>query len=96
MNKRFPRFCPSCQSALQVKNLACSHCSTSVEGVFELPVLACLSEEDQLFVLNFIKSSGSLKEMAGQLKLSYPTVRNMLDDVIERIVALEKKQDYEH
>lgn len=95
MNKRFPRFCPSCQAPLQVKNLSCSHCSTSVEGFFELPVLARLNEEDQNFVLAFMKSSGSLKEMASHLKLSYPTVRNMLDEIIERITNLEKPQSHE-
>jgi hypothetical protein len=29
--------------------------------------------------------SGSLKDMANKLKVSYPTVRNKLDDLIEKI-----------
>jgi hypothetical protein len=32
-----------------------------------------------------VKASGSLKEMAGILKVSYPTVRNRLDDVISKL-----------
>jgi hypothetical protein len=53
--------------------------------VFDLPGLARLSTENQDFILQFIKSSGSLKEMAKLLKLSYPTVRNRLDEIIEHI-----------
>jgi hypothetical protein len=53
-------------------------------------VLLLLSAEEQDFVLSFIKHSGSLKEMANQLKLSYPTVRNRLNDIIEKIKSYEK------
>jgi hypothetical protein len=61
-----------------------------VTGSYELPVLLLLSAEEQDFVLSFIKYSGSLKEMANQLKLSYPTVRNRLNDIIEKIKSYEK------
>jgi hypothetical protein len=53
--------------------------------MFDMPRLAKLSTEEQDFILQFIKVSGSLKEMAKLLKLSYPTVRNRLDEIIERI-----------
>jgi hypothetical protein len=90
MAKTFPLNCPSCQSGLKVKSLQCSHCGTSVDGMFPLPPLASLSATDQLFALNFIKYSGSIKEMAKHLNLSYPTVRNMLDDIIERVKTIEE------
>jgi hypothetical protein len=73
-----------------VKSLKCTCCETEVIGNYELPVLLLLSAEEQDFVLSFVKHSGSLKEMAGQLKLSYPTVRNRLNDVIEKIKSYEK------
>ena len=50
-----------------------------------MPDLAALSVEDQVFVCDFVKASGSLKEMAALLKVSYPTVRNRLDDVISKL-----------
>jgi hypothetical protein len=53
--------------------------------LYPLPVLARLSTEEQDFILRFVKSSGSLKDMAKQLSLSYPTVRNLLDDIIKKI-----------
>jgi hypothetical protein len=85
IKKTLPHVCPSCQSALKVTSLACDACETTVSGSFELPLLAKLSATDLQFVLDFVKSSGSLKVMAQQLGLSYPTVRNMLDDIIQKI-----------
>jgi hypothetical protein len=77
-----------------VKSLICERCQTEIQGQYELPTLARLSTDDQGFILEFIKASGSLKKMAGLLRLSYPTVRNRLDEIIERIeLAEESKQD---
>ncbi|MFR2062807.1 MAG: DUF2089 family protein [Alistipes sp.] len=44
------------------------------------------------FILDFVKSSGSLKEMARKLGLSYPTVRNRLDDIIAQIQTIENNE----
>ncbi|MGI6718830.1 MAG: DUF2089 family protein [Bacteroidales bacterium] len=85
-----PISCPSCKAQLKVKLLQCENCETEVSGLYELPVLAQLSDEDQKFILQFVKNSGSIKDMAAELKLSYPTVRNMLNEIIERIKNYEK------
>ncbi|MDD2255813.1 MAG: DUF2089 family protein [Bacteroidales bacterium] len=85
-----PTQCPSCQEQLNVTCLKCAHCGTEVHGVYDLPLLARLTEADQQFVLRFVKSSGSLKEMATQMKLSYPTVRNLLNEIIQKINDDEK------
>lgn len=87
--RRFPVDCPSCGHGLQARRFACSQCSTIVEGAFALPLLLRLSPEDQEFAINLIKASGSLKEMARQYGVSYPTVRNRLNDLIERIETLQ-------
>jgi len=83
--KSLPCICPSCQSVLAVKSLVCSECQTEVSGRFDLPQLAVLPATDQQFILEFVKSSGSLKDMAQKMGLSYPTVRNLLDDLITRL-----------
>jgi hypothetical protein len=83
--KKLPHLCPSCDNPLKVTSLACESCQTTVSGSFDLPMLAQLSLEDLKFALDFVKSSGSLKIMAQQLGLSYPTVRNLLDDIITKI-----------
>lgn len=88
-----PVSCPSCQSALVVSQLSCANCATVISGKYSLPILLQLSKEEQEFVIEFFLSSGSLKKMAEQLGISYPTVRNKLDDTIEKVQKLiqEKK-----
>ena len=68
-----------------MRRLRCERCETEVEGSYNLPALASLAQEDQEFIVDFVKASGSLKEMAGLLKVSYPTVRNRLDEIIENL-----------
>lgn len=85
-----PTYCPSCHAQLKVKCLKCENCQTEVNGSYDLPVLALLSSDDQQFILHFVKNSGSLKEMASEMKLSYPTVRNLLNDIINKIGTYEK------
>jgi hypothetical protein len=90
---KVPSYCPACDKRLLVKRLQCPSCETSVEGIFELPVLVQLSPSDLSFLLKFIKSSGSLKEMAKLTGHSYPKVRNTLDDIIREIEKLENLQE---
>jgi hypothetical protein len=89
--KRLPTSCPSCGGTLAVKRMHCESCETEVEGLYPLPVLAGLSAEDQEFIIEFIKASGSLKDMASLLCVSYPTVRNRLDDIISKVKRSEPK-----
>lgn len=53
--------------------------------------MADLEDEDISFIRNFILASGSLKEMAGQYKVTYPTVRLRLDRLIQSIQMSESK-----
>lgn len=87
-NPKLPIACPSCSGSLNVSQLSCPSCSTQVSGNFPLPVLLRLSAEEQSFVLQFFLSGGSLKEMASQIGVSYPTMRNRLDDLIDKVKQL--------
>lgn len=87
--KILPVNCPSCGGMLTVKNLSCPACETQIDGNFDIPVLSRLEATEQQFILSFVKHSGSLKQMARELSLSYPTVRNRLDDIISRLQGLE-------
>lgn len=89
--KILPIICPSCQGILEVNRLVCNSCETSVEGIYNLPLLAQLPAEDQDFILKLIQASGSLKELAGLYGISYPTVRNRLDSLIEKISLIKEK-----
>ncbi|MEG0808492.1 MAG: DUF2089 family protein [Alistipes sp.] len=70
----------------------CNSCDTHIDGDYTLPVMMQLAVADQQFVLDFVKSSGSLKEMAQKLGLSYPTVRNRLDDIIFQLNKFESDE----
>lgn len=80
--KRLPKICPSCGSVLRVRSMYCHACDTQIEGDYMLPPLMRLTEEEQRFVTDFVMCSGSLKEMAARMGVSYPSVRNRLDEII--------------
>jgi hypothetical protein len=53
----------------------------SIEGNFELPPLARLNMEDQIFVAAFVKSHGSIKDMEQLYGVSYPSIKNRLNRI---------------
>jgi hypothetical protein len=53
----------------------------------EHPLFA-LSEEDRDFIVRFVLASGSLKDLAREYGVSYPTLRGRLDRLIARLTAL--------
>ena len=53
----------------------------SIEGSFELPPLARLPAEEQVFIMAFVRSHGSIKEMERLFGISYPTVKNRLNRI---------------
>lgn len=50
----------------------------AVEGSFELPQLARMSLEDQVFITAFVRCHGSIKEMEQIFGVSYPTIKSRL------------------
>ena len=61
--------------------MVCRPCGVMMEGEFEVPALARLSLEDQLFVVAFIRHHGSIKKMESLFGVSYPTVKNRLNAI---------------
>lgn len=61
----------------------------AVEGSFELPQLARLSAEDQVFVTAFIQSHGSIKDMERLFGVSYPTVKARLNRIAASLEFVE-------
>lgn len=53
----------------------------AIEGAFALPELARLSLEDQVFVVAFLRSHGSIKEMEQTFGVSYPTIKARLNRI---------------
>src|SRR5438132_8182918 len=63
---------------ITVERVRLSATGIAIEGDFELPQLARLSVEDQVFVTAFVRSHGSIKEMEQVFGISYPTVKSRL------------------
>ena len=53
----------------------------AIEGRFELPPLAQLAAEDQIFVAAFVRCHGSIKQMEQFFGVSYPTIKNRLNRI---------------
>ena len=70
-----------------VERVRVEETGVAVEGSFALPPLACLSQDEQVFVAAFVRSHGSIREMERLFGISYPTVKNRLN-------ALSKKLDF--
>lgn len=54
--------------------------------------VAGLTEEDWQFIKRLLLASGSLKDVAGQYGISYPTVRIRLDRLIEKVRILDDQK----
>ena len=65
--------------------MACPNCRVAVDAEFADQPLGRLPVEHQRFIEIFVLAGGSLKEIAAQAGVSYPTVRNRLDKVIEQL-----------
>ena len=61
----------------------------AIEGAFELPQLAQLSSEDQVFITAFVKAEGSIKEMERVFGISYPTVKSRLARIGQKLEFVE-------
>jgi len=66
---------------VRVERVRVLRTGVAIEGSFELPQLARLSIEDQVFVIAFVRSHGSIKEMERTFGVSYPTIKSRLNRI---------------
>ncbi|MBI9106249.1 MAG: DUF2089 domain-containing protein [Spirochaetales bacterium] len=64
-----------------------------IEGNFQLPPLAELSMDDQIFTAAFIKTHGSIKQMEAIFGISYPTVKNRLNSIGNKLDIVDVAVD---
>ncbi|MFZ5899568.1 MAG: DUF2089 domain-containing protein [Bacillota bacterium] len=96
MKYRMPHRCPVCGHELLISSLTCNHCQTLLKGNFTSCKFCKLPVEQQEFIGVFIKCRGNIKDVERELGISYPTVRNRLDGVIESLgFKVEKAVDGE-
>ena len=74
---------------IRVERVKMTRTGIALEGEFELPPLAQITAEDQVFVMAFIQASGSIKEMEKVVGISYPTVKNRLKRIADLLPLTE-------
>jgi hypothetical protein len=77
--------CPVCEGELTVTRLHCDTCDTVIEGRFANSVFAGLTPEQIDFIETFVRCEGKITRMEDEMALSYPTIRNRLQDVIRAL-----------
>jgi hypothetical protein len=92
-----PTVCPFCGGEVHVTHLYCRECDSHIEGHFAVNALSNvkpeyqafferfvskLSEEQLSFVETFVRCEGRINRMETELGLSYPTIRNRLNEVV--------------
>jgi hypothetical protein len=70
---------------LVVERVRLAEKDIAIEGNFELPQLARLSSEDQVFITAFVRSHGSIKEMERIFGVSYPTIKSRLTRIADSL-----------
>jgi hypothetical protein len=90
--KKMPIDCPSCGERLSISKMNCHACGTEVSGDYDIPHLMRLAPHEIEFAEAFIVAGGSLKEMARLMGASYPKVRNLLDEIIDKLKCMEDRQ----
>jgi hypothetical protein len=77
--------CPVCDGELTVTRLHCETCDTSIEGRFANGAFAGLAPEQLDFIETFVRCEGKITRMEDEMALSYPTIRNRLQEVIRAL-----------
>jgi hypothetical protein len=79
--------CPVCGGELVVTRLYCMDCNTTIEGHFaaEHTPFGKLTPEQMNFLLTFVKCEGRLNRMEEEMKLSYPTLRSRLTEIVRAL-----------
>ena len=82
--------CSSCGQSMTITRVECTGCSISMQGEFEVGPLGRLTPEDQVFVQAFLRHHGSIKKMESLFGVSYPTVKNRLNAIADRLEGRER------
>ena len=71
--------------AFEVERVCLKGSGIAIEGPFELPPIAQLDGDDQVFLAAFVRSHGSIKRMEEWFGVSYPTIKSRLNRLAARL-----------
>lgn len=95
MEKDLISHCPRCSEKLIATRLVCKKCDLELTGDFVLSNFDYLSNDELQFVMNFLKSQGSLKALQEYTGMSYPAVKKKLADVLSKLGINNKNEKIE-
>lgn len=81
--------CPACGGPLVITEIQCANCHLKMQGEFKPGLFSSLSEDQLTFVRAFLRVRGNLSEMEKVLGVSYPTIRNKLDEINQTLERAE-------
>lgn len=82
MKYQVPGKCCICGGEITITHFTCKQCGTKTEGEFT-PCKFCKLDKDQLELVEaFLRCRGNIRDVEKELGLSYPTIRNRLDEVL--------------
>ena len=76
-------------SPLVIERVRVPEKQIAVEGEFTVPDLARLSLDDQVFVIAFLRSHGTIKDMEQTFGVSYPTIKARLNRISSQLEFVE-------
>ena len=88
-----PGGCPSCGGRLQVERLRCESCETEVHGRYQPCQVCGLDPESRRLFDLFLRARGNLKDVQRALRVSYPTVRQRIEAMFQKLEVAPSSPD---
>lgn len=82
--------CPVCDGGLDITAVACADCHLEISGSIRSHWLLGLDSDQLDFLLTFVRCRGVIRDIEALLGVSYPTVRNRIDQLVD---AVEERLD---
>lgn len=87
-----PTKCSVCGTELQITRLTCPNCGSEITGGFAPCRFCSLNERQKRFLDAFLRARGNIREVERMLSVSYPTVKNMLEELLSTLYPQERTQ----
>lgn len=85
--------CPACGGQIVITEIQCANCHLKMQGEFTPGLFSTLSSDQLNFVRAFLRVRGNLSEMEKVLGVSYPTIRNKLEEINQTLERAEQTPD---
>lgn len=92
---KIPGICPICESNMTITKVVCNKCNTEISGNFAPCHFCALDDKSINFLEVFLRNRGNIKDVEKELGISYPTVRNNLDALLETLNLNNSQKTFE-